>query len=250
MQPKKVQQAPKRRRRRVPLVPPARLRDLWRAIAFLDAALEPDWEMRQYSFDARWAPGEQVGFRRNGEGDHVEAWFSRRGVVLRGFLLDSPMSALRREGELWPGLLKGLPATLREAVDEPAFGEAEITFCLWARPGVSAWGSGSAVLARDVEDADGAEYLLEVLSGDPRAYAAHAARHFDRQLDIDLVESVYRAARSGTPLDPEVVERLQPRATPRELGGTAKELELTMGTKKTAPKKKAKVVKKAPAKRR
>jgi hypothetical protein len=38
----------------------ARLRDLCRSMAVLEAILSPDWESRYHSFDEAWGPGEEM----------------------------------------------------------------------------------------------------------------------------------------------------------------------------------------------
>ena len=40
------------------------------SLAMLEAIVSPDdWDMRLYSFDAHWAPGERMASMRNGLGD-------------------------------------------------------------------------------------------------------------------------------------------------------------------------------------
>jgi hypothetical protein len=58
------------------------LRERCQAFVALDAMLSPEWEWRYYSFDAHWAPGEQMASMRDGSGD---AWsivfaFARAGL--------------------------------------------------------------------------------------------------------------------------------------------------------------------------
>jgi hypothetical protein len=52
-----------------PLPNAAGLRDLLRSMAMLDAILCPDWDGRYYSFDSRWAKGEQIDAIRLPFGD-------------------------------------------------------------------------------------------------------------------------------------------------------------------------------------
>src|SRR5690349_3975316 len=45
------------------------LRRLLQNMAMLDAILSPEWEYRYYSFNSKWARGEQMGSMRDGCGD-------------------------------------------------------------------------------------------------------------------------------------------------------------------------------------
>ena len=46
-----------------------KLRRLLQSMAMLEAILLPEWEYRYYSFNARWAEGEQMGSMRDGSGN-------------------------------------------------------------------------------------------------------------------------------------------------------------------------------------
>jgi len=71
---------------------------------------------------------------RNGSGDEYSVVFLPDGAVyVRGFAHESPMSPGRNDGELYPGLIDGLPGRFLRWVTEPAFmfdGVSDMTSCL------------------------------------------------------------------------------------------------------------------------
>ncbi|MCW8137987.1 MAG: hypothetical protein KIT58_03690 [Planctomycetota bacterium] len=178
----------------------------WRAMAVLDALLCPEWDQRYYSFDARWAAGERVGTMRDGSGDHVTAWFSAAGTVVKGFAHESPMARPVADDEgPWEGLYEGLPPALAAFMDEPAFVADEATFCLWWPAGAAGWGRGP-VTPPDGPDPDGARELLSPFAEGAAAYRAFASSYFDRDLPLAAVEAVF----AHRPLDAALLAALPP----------------------------------------
>src|SRR5258708_34015939 len=72
---------------------------------------------------------------RNGSGDEYSITFTGEGAFLRGFDLESPVSAfIQTPPALWPGILTGLPGELATVAQEPAFtlgGVPMVTVALW-----------------------------------------------------------------------------------------------------------------------
>ena len=68
------------------------------SLAMLDAILSPEWEYRHFSFNSRWAPFEQMGSMRNGQGDHYFALFSAVGCWPPDNHHDPPIMRRRRTG--------------------------------------------------------------------------------------------------------------------------------------------------------
>jgi hypothetical protein len=61
----------------------AELRERCRSVAMLESVLSPEWHYRWFSFDSRWAPGEEMASGRDGPGG--EYWIvSARRYVLSG----------------------------------------------------------------------------------------------------------------------------------------------------------------------
>ncbi|MGW0194236.1 hypothetical protein [Nonomuraea sp. NPDC003201] len=96
------------------------LRDFCRSMAVLEAILSPDWESRRHSFDAGWAPGEEMASMRNGSGDEYSIVFVAGGAYVRGFDHEAAMSPYGNDGP-WPGVLDSVPDVFRHCVEEPAF---------------------------------------------------------------------------------------------------------------------------------
>ena len=82
---------------------PCRLPELSRicqSIAMLDAVLMPDWELRYYSFNAHWGPGEMMALMRNGGANHYFILFNCQGALIKGYAPDAAMGHLLAKHEL------------------------------------------------------------------------------------------------------------------------------------------------------
>lgn len=69
-----------------------RLKALFQSLATLDAIMSPEWEYRYYSFNSKWAKGEQMGSMRNGSGDELFVLFNHAGCFIKGFAHECQMS--------------------------------------------------------------------------------------------------------------------------------------------------------------
>src|SRR5438309_1238962 len=109
--------------RNVISIPPIEeLRALVQSLAMLDAIVMRDWEYRYYSFNCRWAEGEQMASMRNGEGDGWYCGFGVGGAFLKGFDHESEMSPWSKESsKVWPGVLDSVPEAFKAFSTEPAF---------------------------------------------------------------------------------------------------------------------------------
>ncbi|MFG3715526.1 hypothetical protein [Micromonospora sp. NPDC047730] len=183
------------------------LRERCRALAMLDAIMSPEWELRYYSFDSRWAPDEQMASMRNGSGDVWSIVFSPAGAFIRGFDHESPMSSAGNDDELWPGLVDTVPEVFSAYVDEPAFsceGRLEATVCLWRQHGEDQWHAGEIDFP-DGDDPDGANRLFKVLvEGTPAAYQRFAEDYYETAVDLEAVGETFALR----PLTDELVRRL------------------------------------------
>ena len=176
------------------------------SLAVLDAIASGDWEYRYFSFDATWGPSAALASMRNGSGDEYSVVFSEAGAFIRGFDHESPLSPWGMDSPaVVPGLVDGVPAALRQFVDEPAFaddGVPSITVCLWREPEDSEWHFG----APEEESDGGAGWLFEQLDGKAATYAAFAEINFEVSLDTADVQAVL----DHRPLTSELVTRLNP----------------------------------------
>ncbi len=204
----------------------ATLRQRCRSLAMLDAIVSPEWESRYYSFNSRWAAGQELASMSNGSGDDYFIVFTADGAFIRGFDHESSMSPWREDPrELWPGLLDGLPGVFLPLVREPAFGYEGLlsaTFCLWRLHSDDddddddggGWRTGpidyTEADPRDVADPDGAERLLGILTDPtPESYLIHVEEYFEIELDEDAEDAVAHVF-AGRPLTADLVRAINP----------------------------------------
>src|SRR4051812_32548719 len=102
---------------------PPRLSELCKAIALLEAMVEPNEDERWYGYDPSWGRGRECASMRSFEGDTCFVWFAREGAVIVGY--DKEAGARDPAA-----VFAGLPAELDDARTEPAFG-GDVSFALW-----------------------------------------------------------------------------------------------------------------------
>ncbi|WP_377266764.1 hypothetical protein [Peterkaempfera sp. SMS 1(5)a] len=173
------------------------VRDRSRAMAMLDAILCPEWGYRHHSFDRSWSQTQELASMRDGSGNDYSIVFSAAGAYARAFDHESPMTPWRSEPlETWPGLFDTVPDAFRALVLEPAFCESEgtprATVCFWRQAADADWNTGNVDLPSDIGDADGAEWLFDVLvAGTADAYRKFAEEYYEVTLDVAAVQRVY-----------------------------------------------------------
>jgi hypothetical protein len=185
----------------------APLKRLLQSMAMLDAILEPDWQYRYYSFNARWAKDQMMGSMRDGQGDEFFALFNNRGAFIKGFAHESPMARIPSER-----FYRDLPIEFEDCRQEPAFSPDDVTFCLWRLIGQPAWSYGKVDLP--LEDMDGSASLLSRLDGRPSTYKEWASEYYERDVPIAAVEAIYR----HLPLTDELASALNPEQSLKRLG--------------------------------
>lgn len=200
-----------------PLLPaPDVLRDHCRALAVLDAILCPEWPDRYFSFDAAWAPTEQLATMRNGSGDEYTVTFTPAGAYLRGFDHESPMSPYA-EDRVWPGILEDVPSPLRACAEEPAFTDDDIptvTAALWRLVTDDHWHTGTIDFPPGHPDPDGADWLFRSLTDrSAEAYVEFATDYYEMPVDPAAVRHILGLR----PLTTEVIRTLNPDLTLADL---------------------------------
>jgi hypothetical protein len=189
-------------------------------MAMLDAVLSPDWQFRYYSFNSRWAEGEQMGSMRNGCGDDFFALFNSAGCFLKGFAHEAPLSPYgRRPKRVWPGVLVDVPAEFAACLREPAFNMEETTFCLWRRYIDKSWQSGTIEFPAGL-DPDGSAFLLSPLDGKPKTYQGWAEDYYECSVSLKAVRHIY----GHRPLTKKLVAQLNPEASLEVLQADIKEI--------------------------
>ncbi|MFD7757640.1 hypothetical protein [Streptomyces sp. NPDC059757] len=194
---------------------PETVRARSKAMAMLDAVLSPDWEMRYYSYDIQWAPGEELASMRDGCGNDYAVVFPAAGVYAQACNHGSPINAYYVSPPApWPGLFDSLPDVFRPFAQEPAFqdhnGVPRATACLWREHTDSAWRCGDIhVPDEDEDDADGAEWLFGLLlEGTAEAYLEFAEEYYEVEPALEALQHVYDLK----PLTQDVVSALNPEA--------------------------------------
>jgi hypothetical protein len=168
------------------------LRRLMQSLAMLDAILCREWEYRYFSFNSRWAVGEQMGSMRDGQGDHYFAMFNAAGCWLKGFAHEAPMSPFRNDpARVAAGILEGVPTEFSACLSEPAFVIDETTFCIWRCYGDREWRHGPVTFSEDDEDPDGSAALLRWLDGRAETYRKWAEEYYEREVALSAVRAVY-----------------------------------------------------------
>ncbi len=184
------------------------LRLLCQSLATLDAILCEEWEYRYFSFNATWAPGEMLSSMRNGEGDDWLLLFTRRGAIMKGFVVAAKMA----EGCPWPGVVDAVPEDFAGFLNEPAFAIDKTTFCLWRRRSDPAWSTGEVDYPRG-RDPDGSAVLLRFLDGDPETYRRWGEEYYGTRLNPKAIDQIFRHDR----LTEFLVRSLNPRARLKDL---------------------------------
>ncbi|MEV4139459.1 hypothetical protein AB0J72_45770 [Dactylosporangium sp. NPDC049742] len=214
------------------------LRDRCRAVATLEAILSPEQEWRHHSFNAAWSDHEEMASGHNGSGDDWSIVFGPDGVFIRGFDHESPMSPAGNGGELWPGLLDGLPDVFRKQVREPAFllgdtrprwrparrrARLRATFVLWRTDDDTAWQTGEGITFPAVPHLtpDGTDQLQILCAEGTAAFIAFATDYYELdRLDPAAVEHVYALR----PLTTAVIAALNPELTVDDLAHDVAEI--------------------------
>ncbi len=203
-----------------------RLRAALQSMALLDAILEPEWELRYYSFNARWGDGKQLGSMRNGQGDDFHAVFSAAGCFLKGFAHEAKMSPYgRRPKAVWPAVLDAVPREFAGCLKEPAFSMEDTTFCVWRRYADPGWQCGPVAFPAGVDDPDGSAELLSPLDGRPATYRAWAEDYYRQAVPLAAVRHVF----AHRPLTLAVIKQLNPEMTLKKLEADRAEIDYPGG---------------------
>jgi hypothetical protein len=196
------------------------LRALLQTLATLDAICSPEWQDRYYSFNSRWAEGEQMGSMRDGCGDGFFALFNAAGCFLKGFAHEAPMSPYGRQPKgVWPGVLESVPAEFAECLNEPAFDMEDTTFCIWRRCSDQSWQRGTIEFPAGA-DPDGSQTLLSALDGKAATYQVWAEDYYERTVPLAAVRHVY----AHKPLTDQLIQDLNPEASLEELAADIEEI--------------------------
>ena len=156
------------------------LRSLWKSISVLDAILSEDWLDRYYTFNSRWAKGEEFGGMRNGQGDELLILFRQDGCVINGMAHNYyPKDKTR--------LTQGLPEIYETFIFGEPVHSIGTTFCIWTNS-ENKWQTGQVDSFED-----GSDDLLRILDCDPQTYLAWATDYYETEIDFAAVSKIYRS---------------------------------------------------------
>ncbi len=100
------------------------------SLAMLDAVLMPDWELRYFSFNSKWAENTMMASMRDGEGSEFFYLFDPAGACGKIFC----------PGQSEPdSLLDQIPKEFGSFLSKPAFNLQQITCCMWQRQTEVCW---------------------------------------------------------------------------------------------------------------
>jgi hypothetical protein len=180
------------------------LKKLTQSLAMLDAIVMREWDYRYYSFNSKWADGEQMASMRNGQGDAWFCGFGPPGAFLKGFDHESVMSPWNLETpKVWPSVLDSVPETFKAFATEPAFSMEDTTFCVWRGVRDSKWNTGK-ISYPEGDDPDGSAGMLSILDGNPDTYKEWAEEYYESPINLSVVEQIY----AHLPLTKELVLEL------------------------------------------
>ena len=199
----------------------AQLKYLCQSLAMLDAIMEPEWDFRYCSFNAKWSAGEMLAMMRNGGGDEYYTFFNEYGAIIKGFDHESEMNLCDEPGEVWKGVLDNVPKEFEFFLTDEAFPREYTTFCLWRLDSEDVWKTGNILYPENDEKADGSNWLLFLLDGKPETYRDWAKSYYERDFDIEIVEKIYRRE----PLTEEIIKVLNPKRSLADLREDAKEID-------------------------
>jgi len=180
------------------------LKKLTQSLAMLDAIMERAWDYRYYSFNSKWAEGEQMASMRNGQGDCWYCVFGSPGAFLNGFDHESAMSPWNKEThKVWPGVLDSVPKDFKTFSTEPAFSMGDTTFCIWRGNQDAQWNTGK-VTYPESDDPDGSAWMLSILDGYPNTYKEWSEGYYERPVSLSVIQKVYE----HVPVTPRLVQEL------------------------------------------
>lgn len=143
-----------------------KLQAVCKAISVVDAILSQEWEYRYFSYNNKWAAGEEFFEMRDGEGSRMLVLFHKEGCVINGF--DAEVKK-RNKTEL----TQGLPTIYHPFIFGEPVKSYGTTFCLWTNQ-KEEWEVGKI---KDAED--NSEDFLAFFEEDPTTYVEWATDYFE-----------------------------------------------------------------------
>lgn len=173
------------------------LRNKLKVLALLDAIIEQEWEYRYFSYSSSWSDSEEMGSLRDGCGGEWFVWFSGDAV---GYKCLSPEDGLMEGIEM---VKSSAPSAYHNFITEPAFTIDRAT-CIWYLEN-SQWVKHGKTVNKLID-------LDIVFNWDASGYQLWATEYYERDIDPEVVESIFRGQFSE-----ELAKKLNPDIEMRDL---------------------------------
>lgn len=157
-----------------------------KSLAILDAIFCQDWEFRYFSHNSKWAPHQEMGSMRDGEGNDYFILFNESGAAIKGCYLDGGGSG--NENLIKEVNLK-IPEIYLDFKTEPAFSISEASFVCWFDRFSGVWQKLDGI-NNEIYD-DGYEYLTKWLREGSDFYKVWAEEYYEKNIDLSLVKDIF-----------------------------------------------------------
>jgi len=171
-----------------------KLREKLQSLAMLDAVLMSDWEMRYFSFNSKWGPGEMMGSMRDGQGSEFFFLFSAVGGAGKIYCKENALGAHTASA------LAEVPDDFSSFLEEAAFSINTATCYVWQRRAESAWSAAPRNIAEIP--------LLAFVADQGEYYHTWAKGYYEVEVDVNPVRAIFRQQ----PLTEQLVTALNPEA--------------------------------------
>jgi hypothetical protein len=178
-----------------------RLRQICIAIAVLDAIICPEWQYRYYSYNAKWAEGEECATMRDGSGDEYLILFNQGGAIINGQAHEMKPLQVRKEH---------IPEVFQDFIFGEPVKSIGASFIIFRMYGDTHWQAISNGAKKQDANSDGAEDLLFILDGQPQTYKAWAEEYYEEELESEIPLEAVQWIYEGKELSKEIVLLLNP----------------------------------------
>lgn len=174
-------------------------------LAALDVILcEEDW-LRYHRFDPQWAQDVSLATIDNGAGDDLFILFAPEGVIMKGFDHESALSPhALGDDDVFSGIYDQTPLQLLALLEDEAFEQEYVTFCIWRESSDTDWQMGDVKIPEGEED--GSDFLLGTIFETAEIYADWAQTYYDMQIPVEIVRQIY----DGSAITEAIIQSLNP----------------------------------------
>ena len=183
-----------------------------KSIATLDAIIMQDWELRYYSYNAKWSSRHEMASMRNGSGEHYYILFTPNGCVGKGFCKEIAITKETAYDDL-PKIFE------QPFLMEPAFMTSDVSITFWRLNNDTEW----TVRPRGAFDQSCANLLFGIAAGGPETYRKWAENYYECDIPISPVQAIF----DHIPLNAKLLSELNPNADQAKLAADIEEIGYT-----------------------